>query len=128
MADKAPGAGFTVTGTLSEVDIETNLAGTTLTGVGGTFTLKVLDAGGAQLASVPVTAAGNGTFSANVPGSATTGVDPGPGSGFRTTLGLRAVDAGGIANARYLEAITALLLNLNRRHHARTSIAILGLP
>jgi NADPH-dependent F420 reductase len=40
---------------------------------------------------------------------------------------LRAVDAGGIANARYLEAITALLLNLNRRHAARTSIAILGL-
>jgi len=42
--------------------------------------------------------------------------------------GLRAVDAGGIANARYLEAITALLLNLNRRHKARASIAILGLP
>ena len=41
--------------------------------------------------------------------------------------GLRAVDAGGIANARYLEAITPLLLNLNRRHKARTSIAILGL-
>jgi NADPH-dependent F420 reductase len=40
---------------------------------------------------------------------------------------LRAVDAGGIANARYLEAITALLLNLNRRHAALTSIAILGL-
>ena len=42
--------------------------------------------------------------------------------------GLRAVDAGGIANARYLEAITAVLLNLNRRHKARASIAILGLP
>jgi len=42
--------------------------------------------------------------------------------------GLRAVDAGGIANARYLEAITALLLNLNRRHKARATIAILGLP
>jgi len=41
--------------------------------------------------------------------------------------GLRAVEAGGIANARYVEAITALLLNLNRRHRARTSIAILGL-
>lgn len=40
--------------------------------------------------------------------------------------GLRAVDAGGIGNARYLEAITALLLNLNRRHHAVSSIAILG--
>jgi NADPH-dependent F420 reductase len=41
--------------------------------------------------------------------------------------GLRAVDAGGIANARYLEAITALLVNLNRRHRAQTTIAILGL-
>ncbi|HJQ85105.1 MAG TPA: NADPH-dependent F420 reductase [Candidatus Binatia bacterium] len=40
--------------------------------------------------------------------------------------GLRAVDAGGIANARWLEAITALLLNLNRRHGTITSIAILG--
>jgi 8-hydroxy-5-deazaflavin:NADPH oxidoreductase len=42
--------------------------------------------------------------------------------------GLRAVDAGTIRNARYLEAITALLLNLNRRHHACTSIRIVGLP
>jgi NADPH-dependent F420 reductase len=42
--------------------------------------------------------------------------------------GLRAVDAGAIANARYLEAITALLLNLNRKHRVRTSIAIVGLP
>jgi NADPH-dependent F420 reductase len=38
---------------------------------------------------------------------------------------LRAVDAGALANARYLEALTALLLNLNRRHRAKTSIAIL---
>src|SRR2546426_693335 len=41
--------------------------------------------------------------------------------------GLRAVDAGRLANARYLEAITALLLNLNRKYRARTSIAIVGL-
>lgn len=46
----------------------------------------------------------------------------------RRMPGLRAIDAGGIENARYVEAITALLLNLNRRHGARTSIAILGLP
>lgn len=45
----------------------------------------------------------------------------------RLMPGLRPVDAGGIANARYLEAITALLLNLNRRHGALTSIAVLGL-
>ncbi len=42
--------------------------------------------------------------------------------------GTRAVDAGSLANARHLEAITALLLDLNRRYRARTSIAILGLP
>jgi 8-hydroxy-5-deazaflavin:NADPH oxidoreductase len=41
--------------------------------------------------------------------------------------GLRAVDAGPLVNARYVEALTALLLNLNYRHHARTSVAILGL-
>jgi 8-hydroxy-5-deazaflavin:NADPH oxidoreductase len=46
----------------------------------------------------------------------------------RLLPGLRAVEADGIANARYLEATTALLLNLNRRYKARTSIAILGLP
>lgn len=40
---------------------------------------------------------------------------------------LRAVDAGALVNARSLEAITALLLNLNRRHRAITSIRILGL-
>ncbi len=41
--------------------------------------------------------------------------------------GLRPIDAGPLANARYVEAITPLLLNLNRRHHALTSIQILGL-
>jgi len=42
-------------------------------------------------------------------------------------VGLRPVDAGSLVNARYIEAITPLLLNLNRRHRARTSVAILGL-
>jgi NADPH-dependent F420 reductase len=40
---------------------------------------------------------------------------------------LRAVDAGGLANASFLESITALLLNLNQQHHKVTSIQILGL-
>jgi NADPH-dependent F420 reductase len=40
----------------------------------------------------------------------------------------RAVDAGPLINARSVEAITALLLNINRRAHALTSIQILGLP
>lgn len=41
---------------------------------------------------------------------------------------VRGVDAGDLVNARSLEAITALLLNLNRRHRAVTSIQVLGLP
>lgn len=42
--------------------------------------------------------------------------------------GVHPVDAGGIVNARSLESITALLVNLNRRYKARTSITITGLP
>jgi NADPH-dependent F420 reductase len=45
----------------------------------------------------------------------------------RRIRALRPVDAGPLAGARHLEAITALLVNLNRRHHARTSIAVVGL-
>jgi NADPH-dependent F420 reductase len=41
---------------------------------------------------------------------------------------VRPVDAGALVNARSLEAITPLLLNLNRHHRAVTSIQILGLP
>jgi predicted dinucleotide-binding enzyme len=40
---------------------------------------------------------------------------------------LREVDAGPMRNARSIEGITALLVNLNRAHHAHTSIRILGL-
>lgn len=40
---------------------------------------------------------------------------------------LRPIDAGDLANARILEAMTALLLNLNRRHKTRTSVRILGI-
>ena len=46
----------------------------------------------------------------------------------RHVRALRPVDAGPLAGARHLETITALLVNLNRRHRARTSIAIVGLP
>jgi NADPH-dependent F420 reductase len=42
--------------------------------------------------------------------------------------GLRGVDAGGLASAHPIEAITALLVNLNRKHKAHTSVAIAGLP
>jgi NADPH-dependent F420 reductase len=40
---------------------------------------------------------------------------------------LRPVDAGPLGMACYLESVTALLLNLNQRHHKLTSIQILGL-
>jgi len=40
---------------------------------------------------------------------------------------LRAVDAGPMGNARAIEGITALLVNLNRAHRAHTSIRVLGL-
>jgi 8-hydroxy-5-deazaflavin:NADPH oxidoreductase len=40
----------------------------------------------------------------------------------------RGVDGGPLQNARSLESITALLLNINRRYRAVTSIRILGLP
>jgi len=39
----------------------------------------------------------------------------------------RAVDAGALLNARFTEGITAMLLNINRRHKAITSVRILGL-
>lgn len=39
----------------------------------------------------------------------------------------RPVDAGALINARALEHLTALLLNINKRHRAVTSIQILGL-
>lgn len=40
---------------------------------------------------------------------------------------LRPIDAGDLRVARRLESVTALLLNLNQQHRARTSFRILGL-
>ena len=41
--------------------------------------------------------------------------------------GLRAVDGGSLANARYVEQLTALLLNVNRIYRAQSSIRLVGL-
>jgi NADPH-dependent F420 reductase len=41
--------------------------------------------------------------------------------------GLRAVDAGRLHNARYLEGATALLINLNRIHAASASLRVQGI-
>ena len=45
----------------------------------------------------------------------------------RRMPGLRPIDGGALANTRYVEATAVLLLNLNRRHHTRTSITLTGL-
>lgn len=42
--------------------------------------------------------------------------------------GVRAVDGGPLANSHYVEELTALLLNINRRYKAETHIKIVGLP
>ncbi len=41
--------------------------------------------------------------------------------------GVRAIDGGGLANAGYVESLTPLLLNLNRRYKARSAIRITGI-
>ena len=41
--------------------------------------------------------------------------------------GVRAVDGGGLENARYVEDITALLLNINRIYKAHSAIKIVGI-
>ncbi len=42
--------------------------------------------------------------------------------------GLRAIDAGSLAQAGAIEAMTAVILNVNQRYHARSSIRLTGLP
>lgn len=44
-----------------------------------------------------------------------------------TISGVRAVDGGGLANARYTEDLTALLLNINRIYKAHSMIKIVGI-
>jgi NADPH-dependent F420 reductase len=45
----------------------------------------------------------------------------------RLIPGARAIDGGGLVNARYAEDLTALLMNINRIHKAHTSIRITGM-
>ena len=40
---------------------------------------------------------------------------------------LRGVDGGALENARYVEQLTALLLNVNRIYKAQSSIKLVGL-
>lgn len=41
--------------------------------------------------------------------------------------GVRGVDAGGLSNSRYVEMLTSLLINLNRKHKTQTSIKVVGI-
>lgn len=41
--------------------------------------------------------------------------------------GVRGVDGGGLSNSRYVEMITSLLINLNRKYKTQTSIKIAGI-
>ena len=40
--------------------------------------------------------------------------------------GLRGIDAGPLSNSRYVEELTALLVNINRIHKAHSTIKFLG--
>jgi NADPH-dependent F420 reductase len=41
--------------------------------------------------------------------------------------GARGIDAGGLSNSRYVEMLTSLLINLNRKYRAQTSIKVVGI-
>ena len=41
--------------------------------------------------------------------------------------GIRGIDAGGLSQSRYVEMLTALLINLNRKYKTQTSIKIVGI-
>ncbi|MEX1103937.1 MAG: NADPH-dependent F420 reductase [Dehalococcoidia bacterium] len=41
--------------------------------------------------------------------------------------GVRGIDAGGLSQSRYVEMLTSLLINLNRKHKTETSIKIVGI-
>lgn len=41
--------------------------------------------------------------------------------------GVRGIDAGALFNSRYVEMLTALLINLNRRHKTQTTIRVVGI-
>lgn len=41
--------------------------------------------------------------------------------------GIRGIDAGGLSQSRYVEMLTSLLINLNRKHKTETAIKVMGL-
>ena len=41
--------------------------------------------------------------------------------------GVRGIDGGALSNSRYVEMLTSLLINLNRKHKTQTTIRIMGI-
>jgi M6 family metalloprotease-like protein len=86
----APGDPFEVSGSIVE-----HVGGTvpSNTGVAASFDLEVIAPDGGVLDSLPVVAASDGSFTQEVPGSATAGLTATAATNFTTTVALRAVDA-----------------------------------
>ena len=92
--DHEPGDPIEVTGTVEQVDASSSdLLPATRTGVPASFTLQARGPDGqVQPAAQPVTANGDGTFTAVLPSEATVGLSPEPGS-FTLTAAVEVVDA-----------------------------------
>ena len=89
----APGADVPVSGDIVELAND-GPTDTSNAGVPATFTLQVADSDGSPLTAQEVTANDDGTFSATIPGSATSAIAAGADTDFKTVLGLNAIDAG----------------------------------
>ncbi|MGZ5416909.1 MAG: PKD domain-containing protein [Nocardioides sp.] len=87
-----PGDTIPVTGTIVELEND-GPTDTSDSGVPATFTLRTSRPDGTTAHSQPVTAAADGTFTATVPASATTGISAGPDQDFETVLSIEALDA-----------------------------------
>ncbi|MDX6372160.1 MAG: immune inhibitor [Nocardioidaceae bacterium] len=87
----SPGDAFNVTGTISEVSGRATFTGA---GVPAGFKVRLTRPDGSVLFTSPVqTAAGDGTFTYAVPAGTTSAVTADASSGFKTTLGVRIIDA-----------------------------------
>ena len=91
-APKAPGAAFTVTGTISEHSKRATFGSDK--GVPATFKVRLSKPDGTELFTSPLqTAAAAGTFSYAVPAGTTTPIVSGSATGYQTTLKVEIVDA-----------------------------------
>jgi len=88
--ETAPGTPINVTGTITEHSARSTFSDA---GVAATFTLKTFGSNGTEIDSQALTAAGDGTFVATIPGAATAGITAGPETGYRTSVRVAVVDA-----------------------------------